>query len=1479
MVAESQCFMETHIVTLNLMKIILSIIFTLIGWSISAQTNIDSLIRVVATLSGEDEKIEIWKDIADYYLDYDDDQCLLYCDSILTLAAQIKDNSAKAYAYYYKAIINNTRKDNLTALELLGRAQEIYSKLKDSIYLAKTYNMYGNVYLELNLFEKATDNFLTCIKMSEQLHDDRMVYMGYGNLGVLFFTLENYLKAQYYFEESLKIQEQLQDYSRHAQTYHSLGNCIAKTESSKAALFYFEKGLSYALRDSNYSDLVYLYNGIGSNYSDTGEKEKAKIYIHQSIYYSKLIQDIENTGISYANLASIFMEENQVDSFHYYNGKALEIAQANSLEYLELSVQKTNTDFYADQYQMNKAFESLSKVIELRDTLAKKEIQNQMLINTDQFQLERKERQIAEQQLELAQSRVIQDRVVLIAVLIIGLMTVVYQWYLRRQQKRKQAAELALTQQQAEATRLRELDELKTNFFTNISHELRTPLTLILSPLADLQEQVKAVPVREKLGIIKSNAGRLLSLVNEIMDLAKVEAGKLELQKSRVALQQMVKRIFYSYGAASDTAFVAADFAIPDADAGLDHLINCFSPDALLSGGGSSTGPNFNFDWTDELGSSIGSNTDLQVSAAGTYFLEILNTTNGCINQDSVEVTADFEFPDAEAGADQVLNCYDPQLTLSGVGSSIGPDFNYEWTNQIGTNLGADLFLTIAQDGNYYFTVTNQTNGCATTDSTFVDTNFDTPAADAGNPFVLNCLMPEGTLDGSNSDIGPLIEYEWTNSTGNSIGTLSQLTIQSDGTYYIEVTNTLSGCTSLDSVLITADFDFPIAEAGADELINCTTPALSLDGSNSSAGLVFNYEWQDEMGTVLGTTTDQMISQSGYYYLTVLNTANGCSSLDSVFVDENFQFPIAEAGDPQILNCFQPNLNLDGSNSSSGLSIQFTWTDDQAIVIGNAVSQNIAASGWYFLEVLDNSNGCSSIDSVLIGEDFVDPTAIAGMDGLLNCSDPSFTLDGSASSSGINFEYEWTNQNGMPLGASNMLNINTPGTYILTVFNNVNGCSAADTAVVNTDQVFPVAQVFTNDLLTCIQLEALLNTQGSSAGLEYDYLWSTLSGTGLVQQGPNGPFVQQPGLYELVVLNTDNGCSDTTTVQVDQNIVPPSADAGATIHLNCFQETGALDGSQSTPLGQLTYSWMTTDGQFISADDIANPNVSASGTYTLTVTDIQNGCTDIASVTVTSSFLQNLDAAITPPICYGETGFLEITNTTGGLPPYLYAIDGGETYSTQTLYSNLEAGVYEISVQDADGCTLDETVEIISPPAIDAFTDPVITILLGEEDQLFLQTTLSEGQIDSIQWSPATYLSCTDCPDPIITPLENIRYEVVVIDTAGCEARSLTDVIVDGRSRVYIPNAFSPDGDGQNEVFMIFAATDHVQTIRAFQVFNRWGEEVHAAFNFQPNDPIYGWNGEFRGQPLDPAVFVYYAEVELIDGRVELFKGDVILVK
>jgi gliding motility-associated-like protein len=131
----------------------------------------------------------------------------------------------------------------------------------------------------------------------------------------------------------------------------------------------------------------------------------------------------------------------------------------------------------------------------------------------------------------------------------------------------------------------------------------------------------------------------------------------------------------------------------------------------------------------------------------------------------------------------------------------------------------------------------------------------------------------------------------------------------------------------------------------------------------------------------------------------------------------------------------------------------------------------------------------------------------------------------------------------------------------------------------------------------------------------------------------------------------------------------------------------------------------------------------------------------------------------------------------------------------------------------------------------------------------------------------------------VAAPSDNTTYFLTVIDPGGCTASASQLVLVETSRGVYIPNAFSPNADGINDVFMIFSDGYSVKNIRSFLIFSRWGETVHEYYNFLPDNPAFGWDGKHRNKTLNSAVFTWFADIEFLDGSSQLYKGDVTLVR
>jgi gliding motility-associated-like protein len=160
---------------------------------------------------------------------------------------------------------------------------------------------------------------------------------------------------------------------------------------------------------------------------------------------------------------------------------------------------------------------------------------------------------------------------------------------------------------------------------------------------------------------------------------------------------------------------------------------------------------------------------------------------------------------------------------------------------------------------------------------------------------------------------------------------------------------------------------------------------------------------------------------------------------------------------------------------------------------------------------------------------------------------------------------------------------------------------------------------------------------------------------------------------------------------------------------------------------------------------------------------------------------------------------------------------------------------------------------------------------------LTLNAITQNGPIINYSWTPAQELSCNNCQSPTTIVKNNSFFAVEVTNTFGCKA-SDTLIInpICKSAQVFVPNAFTPDGDGLNDILMV---RGQGIMIKSFRIFNRWGELVFEKENFSPNDPKFGWDGRVRGIPATPDVFVYTAEVFCDNGIPYTYKGNITVLK
>jgi gliding motility-associated-like protein len=247
-----------------------------------------------------------------------------------------------------------------------------------------------------------------------------------------------------------------------------------------------------------------------------------------------------------------------------------------------------------------------------------------------------------------------------------------------------------------------------------------------------------------------------------------------------------------------------------------------------------------------------------------------------------------------------------------------------------------------------------------------------------------------------------------------------------------------------------------------------------------------------------------------------------------------------------------------------------------------------------------------------------------------------------------------------------------------------------------------------------------------------------------------------------------------------------------------------------------------------------------------------------------------MDATVKNVLCYPlQNGAIDITAGSSFLP-LQYSWSSGEV--TQDL-SALDTGTYHITVTDAHNCTVDSFLHVSNDNIFSIHATPdTVTVNLGHAVAL---TVVPIGSVlGSVVWSPSIGLTCADCTSPVSSVNESITYFIAAIDTNGCEANDVVRINVIPTYIAFVPNAFTPNGDGNNDFFEVFGNKEAWKQFEV-AVFDRLGEKV-----FESNDMNFKWDGTYKGTVMNPTVLVYEVKVIYLNNYSEkLFKGTVTLIR
>ncbi|HEY3386704.1 MAG TPA: gliding motility-associated C-terminal domain-containing protein, partial [Saprospiraceae bacterium] len=394
---------------------------------------------------------------------------------------------------------------------------------------------------------------------------------------------------------------------------------------------------------------------------------------------------------------------------------------------------------------------------------------------------------------------------------------------------------------------------------------------------------------------------------------------------------------------------------------------------------------------------------------------------------------------------------------------------------------------------------------------------------------------------------------------------------------------------------------------------------------------------------------------------------------------------------------------------------------------------------------------------------------------------------------------------------------------------------------------------------------------------QYTIAWvdlnnDTISIAGSLLVSDAGPFI--------VSVSGTNTCETRDTILVTIDTIAPVAMVSLTGEIKCKNRDAVLDGTASTPV-PLSYGWTTLGGNILSNPSLVQINARDTGYYYLSVQRLDNGCTDSASL----HLVEDTDAItlayldIVPPACHGdEVASITVTSLDGGVGPFQYQLDGS-AFQSSPAFTDLDAGTFLITIADADQCEYDTTVVIEPTPEFMVDAGPDQEIYLGETAQLIGMTVPSQDNLMTDSWTSAGSLVCTDCPQFDVIPLETTTYTYQVTTGTGCVREDEMIIYVLEKGKYYLPNVFSPNGDGINDEIRIIPSPG-VERVLQWVVFDRWGNAAFGKTDFDPSDPAVFWDGRSStGEEVNPGVFAYILEIQLINGNVEVHHGDITVIR
>lgn len=675
----------------------------------------------------------------------------------------------------------------------------------------------------------------------------------------------------------------------------------------------------------------------------------------------------------------------------------------------------------------------------------------------------------------------------------------------------------------------------------------------------------------------------------------------------------------------------------------------------------------------------------------------------------------------------------------------------------------------------------------------------------------------------------------------------------------------------IPGLVITPALEVPVSIPTANFTFNnvCLNTLATFNDASTVAPQGTITQWAWNFGDGVGTSAQQnptyTYTVANTYTVTLTTTSvSGCTDDTTAQITVS-ALPIADFTTQNVCEGFPSPF----TDASSNDVTQWNWAfgDGNTDTVQNPSHSYLNASNYNVTLTVATAANCSSSVTKPVSVN-QSPVASFNTNNVCFPADNDF-LDASTSAVGAINNWQWNFGDGT--GTSILQNPSytyaVADTYSVILTVTANNCSNADTQSVIVYEV-PVANGLA-DTVCFGTPTTFTNTSTIASGSITSYVWSFDSGNNTsTQQNPTFTYLQS-GTYDVsITAVSDNGCSNTLNFSVTVN---PNPLANFDVASVCLGLPAQFNDASTAGSNTAITNWQWNFGDAGATDSIQNPtytyNNTGSYNITLQVADA-NGCVD-DTISPTNVFEIPVLAFSSTAACFGESNGSATALPTNGIAPYTFNWDNGQTTETAI---NLAAGNYNVTITDNNGCTVSGNAAVTQPsqPLIISVVPDTFSIPFGDT----VSFNISNNYYDSIIYSisPNYNISCTNCDSVFAFPYQTTTYTIEAADSNGCAAQAAVKVNVEEKYILYIPNAFTPNGDGINDVLQVYAKGLKQYY---FIIYNRWGEKV---FEAEENNSLT-WDGTYFGKPLKPDVYVYKVQLVYLTGKTAEQKGSISILK